>query len=346
MEMTLQALPGASLDSVLEQAHLPVAQVLRHALRLALALRAAHEKGTVFGVLDPSRIYVAGDLAVIEPPPPGLNAFAAPELFNGATADVRSDIFAFGAIVYRMLTGRHPFTVGFRREVSDGIEEQDPQPLGLVRDGLQQVAAERFPGLERVVLQCLARKPGQRWQTARPICIELKLLVTSVCRQNPAANGRRSVDALVRDHAARLETALAARTAACEQMVRDLEGVICDTRERLLYAINSVEEQVHSQAESIETLRSAAGKTDSVLEPVIASLAACDRAVLEMQHAASATHERVQQDIESMQEKLHSQAASIESLAVGATRTDDLLERVVESIDSLQSFVLERVADV
>lgn len=344
MEMTSRALPGTSLDNVLEEAYLPAAEVLRHALRLAFALREAHESGTVFGMLDPSRIYVSSSQVVIEQPPPGLNSYAAPELFNGATADVRSDIFAFGAIVYRMLTGRQPFTVSFSRE-SSGATDQHPQPLGFVRDGQQQIPTECFPGLERVLLQCLARKPGQRWQSVRPLCIELKLLVTAVCRQNPAANTRRSVDAVIRDHVARLETALTARTTACEQMVRDLEGVISDTRERLLYAINSVEEQVRSQAEFIETLRGAAGKAESLLEPVMASLAACDRAVLEMQRAASETHQCVQQDIHSLREKLYSQAALIESLEVGAARTDDLLERVVESFDSLQTLVLERTED-
>ena len=64
--MTNRTLPGASLDSILEQSSLPAADALRYALNLALALRSGHESGTVYRVLDPSRIYLSAHEAVIE----------------------------------------------------------------------------------------------------------------------------------------------------------------------------------------------------------------------------------------------------------------------------------------
>src|SRR3954447_10779364 len=343
--MTNRTLPGASLDSILEQSSLPAADALRYAPNLALALRSGHESGTVYRVLDPSRIYLSAHEAVIETASE-CNSCMAPEILGGGSPDARSDIFAFGALMYRLLTGRQPFASMPGAQAAHGLDEQVAAPLQWVRDGQLDVASGNFPGLERVILQCLAWSPDRRWQSVRPICVELKLLVIAVNRRSPAANkARRSINELVRERVSHWEAPLMTRAAACEQTVRDLQGLILDTGERLSYAVAAMGEQVRSQGQSIEAYRSTAGRTDDVLERLVESIEACNRAVLEMQRAGAAAQERTQQEIRAIQDRLISHDASVECLERNAKRTDDLLERVVETIDSLQSFVVERTAD-
>jgi hypothetical protein len=91
----------------------------------------------------------------------------APEQVRGAEAEPRSDLFAFGAVLYEMLTGRRAFSAGSQPALIAAILEHDPPPPS--RD--QALAS---PALDRLVAACLAKDPADRWQHAQDVALALR----------------------------------------------------------------------------------------------------------------------------------------------------------------------------
>jgi serine/threonine protein kinase/Tol biopolymer transport system component len=97
----------------------------------------------------------------------GTFQYMAPEQLEGKDADARTDLFAFGAVLYEMLTGRKAFEGESHASLMGAIMHADPAPLSSV-----QPLAPR--SVERIVRKCLAKDPDDRWQTARDLLDELK----------------------------------------------------------------------------------------------------------------------------------------------------------------------------
>src|SRR5207249_6035277 len=85
--------------------------------------------------------------------------YMAPEQLEGKEVDARADLFAFGAVVYEMATGRRAFDGATQASVIAAIIERDPPSMST----LQPLTP---PALERLVRRCLAKDPEQRWQNA------------------------------------------------------------------------------------------------------------------------------------------------------------------------------------
>ena len=92
--------------------------------------------------------------------------YMSPEQLRGEEADARSDIFAFGAMVYEMVAGRRPFEAGDSATLIAAILEHEPPPFS----GLPTLP----PRLERIVRVCLAKNPDDRWQSSRDLLRELQ----------------------------------------------------------------------------------------------------------------------------------------------------------------------------
>jgi eukaryotic-like serine/threonine-protein kinase len=99
----------------------------------------------------------------------GTMQYMAPEQVEGQEADARTDIFALGAVIYEMATGRRAFEGKSRASLIAAILERDPAPIST----LQTVV---HPGLDHVVQSCLAKDREARWQTAHDVLVELKWL--------------------------------------------------------------------------------------------------------------------------------------------------------------------------
>ena len=97
----------------------------------------------------------------------GTYPYMAPEQLMGCEADARSDLFALGAIVYEMATGRRAFEGTTAATVMGAVLHIDPPPVS----SLQPMAP---PALDRIVTRCLAKDPDDRWQSARDLMLELK----------------------------------------------------------------------------------------------------------------------------------------------------------------------------
>jgi len=194
--LVMEYLEGQTLAERLIRGPLPTSEVLRFAVELADALDHAHRRGLVHRDLKPSNVMItkAGvklldfglsklqpganliALSTLSPGKVPLTAvgevlgtypYMAPEQLMGREADARSDIFAFGAIVHEMATGRRAFEGTTAATVVGAVLHVDPRPVS----SMQPMAP---PALDRIVMRCLAKDPDDRWQTARDLMLELK----------------------------------------------------------------------------------------------------------------------------------------------------------------------------
>lgn len=186
--LVMELLEGETLSARLARGPLPIDQAIAHAAEVADALSAAHAKGVVHGDLKPANIMLtkAGvklldfGLARLHgpaaSPSPGHEAagivagtfpYMAPEQLRGKEGDARSDLFAFGAVVYEMLTARRAFQGDSRAEVIEAILHRDPAPLTDVQPLVPS-------SLDRLVRTCLAKDPSERWQSAHDAALRLR----------------------------------------------------------------------------------------------------------------------------------------------------------------------------
>ena len=114
----------------------------------------------------------------------GTYPYMAPEQLAGRDADARSDIFAFGAIVYEMATGRRAFEGTTAATVIGAILHKDPPPLS----SLQALAP---PELDRLIARALAKDPDDRWQTMRDLTLELKFIAERSSAGDTASREKR-----------------------------------------------------------------------------------------------------------------------------------------------------------
>src|SRR5215472_3134724 len=102
----------------------------------------------------------------------GTVQYMSPEQIQGLDADSRSDIFAFGAVLYETATGKRPFNGKSQIKVASAILEDEPQPVS-------EVVKTSPPALDRIVRTCLAKSPDERFQSALDVKLELKWLSTT-----------------------------------------------------------------------------------------------------------------------------------------------------------------------
>ena len=194
----MEYLEGETLDTAAPKGALPLDQALHIAIEIADALDKAHRKGIVHRDLKPGNIMLtksgaklldfglaklrpvgaSGAAAVSEAPTIsspltgagnilGTFQYMAPEQLEGQEADARTDIFAFGAVVYEMVTGKKAFAGKSQASLIGAILKDDPPPMS----SLQPMTP---PGLDRVVKTCLEKDPDERWQTAHDMRKQLR----------------------------------------------------------------------------------------------------------------------------------------------------------------------------
>src|SRR5262249_28728518 len=116
----------------------------------------------------------------------GTFQYMAPEQLEGTEADARTDIFAFGAVLYEMATGKRAFTGTTQASLIAAIMSKEPPAIS----ALQPMTP---PGLDRIVRKCLAKDPEDRWQNAADLRSELKWIVEAGAQAGTPAlvSGRR-----------------------------------------------------------------------------------------------------------------------------------------------------------
>ena len=113
----------------------------------------------------------------------GTLPYMAPEQLQGREIDARTDLFAFGAIVYEMASGRRAFSGDSQASLIAAILDRDPEPLS----GSSPMVP---PGLDRLVRKCLAKDPEARWQSASDVADELRWIAAGSGSGSTALPGR------------------------------------------------------------------------------------------------------------------------------------------------------------
>ncbi len=212
--LVMEHLEGETLADRLSRARAPLRleDVFRNAIEIAEALSEAHRQGIVHRDLKPGNIMVtpsgiklldfglakfsqqpssgAAALSTLGVDPAPLTSdgavlgtwqYMAPEQLEGKESDARADIFAFGAVLHEMATGRKAFEAESQASVIAAILERDPPPLSSLQP---EVPA----ALDRLVRKCLAKNPEARWQTARDLADELKWIAEQYRQPIDASN--------------------------------------------------------------------------------------------------------------------------------------------------------------
>ena len=205
-----ELLEGGTLRQLLQRGPLPVRKTIDYAIQIAHRLAAAHEQGIVHRDLKPENLFVTKDgrikildfgLAKLMQSQPNLDGSAttltartdpgmvmgtvgymSPEQVRGKAVDHRTDIFAFGAVLYEMLTGTRAFHRSTSAETMTAILNDDPPAIS-------QLVPTTPPGLQRVVHRCLEKNPEQRFHSASDLAFALEALSESGSVPAIAVNG-------------------------------------------------------------------------------------------------------------------------------------------------------------
>jgi serine/threonine-protein kinase len=189
--MVMEYMEGATLAARIEKGALPLDQALKLATQIADALDRAHRAGVTHRDVKPQNIMLTRDGVKVldfglakssaKPAPTedtltkvlttegtvlGTPQYMAPEQFEGKEADARSDIWAFGAVLYEMVSGQKAFQGKNYSSLVGAILASEPAPM--------PVKPFTPSWLERLVRRCLAKDPEDRWQSMRDLVLELR----------------------------------------------------------------------------------------------------------------------------------------------------------------------------
>ncbi len=194
-------LEGETLRARIARSTLPWRKAVEFGVGIADGLSAAHSKGVIHRDLKPANIFLTSDgqlkildfgLARLEPAPSpegqtavaadlletepgrvmGTAAYMSPEQIRGGSGDARSDIFAFGCVLYEMVTGQRAFTRPTGVDTMAAILTEEPPDIANSGTIIP-------PDLDRVIAHCVEKNPEDRFQSSRDLAFDLRAILTS-----------------------------------------------------------------------------------------------------------------------------------------------------------------------
>jgi serine/threonine protein kinase len=197
--LVMEFLEGEPLDERLKRGRFETAETLEIGAQIAGALDTAHRKGLVHRDLKPSNIFLTKNgaklldfgLAKLQAeavtgmddetrttPVTGAGAivgtlqYMSPEQLEGQEADARSDIFAFGVMMYEMVTGQRAFSGDSKASLISSIMKDEPREIS-------ELEPTSPPVLDRLIKKCLHKDPDRRWQAAGDLRDELEWIASA-----------------------------------------------------------------------------------------------------------------------------------------------------------------------
>src|SRR5262249_11493974 len=209
--LVMEYLEGQTLAQKLEHGALPIPDGLKIGIQIADALDKAHQQGIVHRDLKPGNIMLTKTgvklldfglaklketnqpNAVSEFPTNAMTAqgtilgtlqYIAPEQLEGQGVDARSDIFAFGAVLYEIFTGHRAFQGKSQASLISAIlSSQPPIP--------SETVPEVPVVVDHLIDRCLAKDPAQRWQSAHDILLQLEWISDSIRHREKTIDAQR-----------------------------------------------------------------------------------------------------------------------------------------------------------
>jgi eukaryotic-like serine/threonine-protein kinase len=242
--LVMEYLDGETLATRLQRGALPADQVLRYGAEIASALAAAHRRGIVHRDLKPGNVMITRggarllDFGLAKPALTdaslvvevtasapitahgtlvGTYPYMSPEQVEAREVDARSDIFALGAVLYEMVTGRRAFDGQTTASLIAAILERDPPSIAS-RQPLAPAA------LDDIVRGCLAKDPDDRWQTAHDVKLQLDALRRRISATADEDRGARAAGAAMRRGSGLGATQTARRRQSAKGPVRRTAG--------------------------------------------------------------------------------------------------------------------------
>lgn len=216
--LAMELIPGVPLNEKLKTGPLSDRDLMRFGLQLADGLSAAHEQGVIHSDLKPANIFITNDnrLKILDfglarllktgedndvtqtitaqsGAIAGTLPYMSPEQLRAETVDARSDIYAAGAVLYEMATGKRPFAHGQAAQLIGAILHTEPPPPATINEHVG-------PGIEAAILKALDKSPAERYQTAREFRTALETLTTNTTMSS------RSLTSQARANSARFAT--------------------------------------------------------------------------------------------------------------------------------------------
>jgi hypothetical protein len=216
-----ELLEGESLRERLRAGPMSLRKTIDYALQIARGLSAAHDKGIVHRDVKPENIFITHDgrlklldfgLAKVTPTAPssgdaetrtiqseagtvlGTVGYMSPEQVRGKPADARSDLFAFGAVLYEMISGKRAFHGETAADTMSAILHSEPLELTETNRSVP-------PALDRIVRHCLEKNPEERFRSAHDVAFDLETLssvsTTTAATQTADKTSRRALGAML-----------------------------------------------------------------------------------------------------------------------------------------------------
>src|SRR5262245_9536039 len=200
--LVMEYVEGETLAGRLKRGALPLGDALKIAIQITDALSTAHRRGIVHRDLKPGNVMLAktgaklldfglakasgpalagAEVSMLPTVQPNLTVegtilgtfqYMAPEQLEGRDADARTDIFAFGALVHEMVTGKKAFESQTQAALIHGI-------MGVLPPPISQTRSMSPPALDWTIKRCLAKRPENRWQSAVDLCQQLQWISES-----------------------------------------------------------------------------------------------------------------------------------------------------------------------
>jgi serine/threonine protein kinase len=260
--------------------------------------------------------------------------YTAPETLQGHAADLRSDIFAFGAILYELVTGRPAFAGDSPDALSVSLAISGPTPSGNA-------------AIDHLVANCTAKDPSLRCLRMQKVILELKLL--SIAPRPEIVSRQQTVTAVVRAQTEKMETKVAA-------LIQSQEQALIDAQQSSGDSINELRQRLARLESDIQPVQTRSLRVEELYNNLMKHIEQVQQNVQSIDERVAGLKEQndvLSQGLTVMQEymgsrmhdfeqTLKSQRTALASIAASQEQTDDVVEGLVGAMELVHTIVFDQ----